>query len=121
MSRKRAALTRGRRSEAGDVLVSSLRIKVFAKGNKTSTLRVLKPTAGKGWNEKGVDTILDKIAEDLEQRFPTEEFRLVELERNVFNFVHAGPLPPEEITAKLEKIAEEKNDGAPEVGIQGGE
>jgi hypothetical protein len=111
MSRKIAAGIRGRRGEAGDVLVSSLLIKVFNLGNNGHTLRILRPSAGRGWTSDGVDLILDKVAEDLDRRFPNEQFRLVELIGYQFNFVHAGP----------RATAGEESDGAPDMGVQSGE
>lgn len=77
-------------SEAKEKIVSSLRIKVFNVGNRGSTLRYFKAKAGKGWNDDGIDEMLDSIATDLETRFPNEEFKLVEIGSNGFNFVHVG-------------------------------
>lgn len=69
---------------------TQLAIKVFDLGNKRATHRRITPKPGHHWNDKGVDEVLDHIAEDLEKRFPAEEFRVVQVGPGAYNFIHAG-------------------------------
>ena len=96
-------------AERGVPIVTHLRVKVFALGNKSCTLRLLKPSPGKGWDSAGVDAILEEIAADLRLRFPAYEYKRIQVSPLAFNFVFVGTraLPAEGV-----------NDGATEVGVQ---
>lgn len=82
---------------------TQLTIRVFNLGNKGATKRRITPKPGHHWNDKGVDEVLDHLAEDLEKRFPAEEFRLVQVGPGAYNFIHAGKreLEPERINFEL--------------------
>lgn len=92
-----SGLRGGRRSETGERLVSSLRVKVFGFENRSCKIRTLKPKPGTGWNQKGVHERLEAIAEDLETRLPGYEYKLVQVGATAFNFIFIGakPLPPD--------------------------
>jgi hypothetical protein len=96
----------------GTPIVNSLRVKVFAVGNKSCTLRLLKPTPGTGWNAAGVEKILAEISADLERRFPAYEYKRVRIGPLAFNFVFVGTraVPAEGV-----------EDGAPGMGVQNSE
>jgi hypothetical protein len=94
-------------------MCTTLRLKVFGVDNKTHTARMLKPRKrGSYWKDDGVDKILHQVATDLETRFPQYEYKLVQVGAFAFNFVFVGT---------REVPAEGVEDGAPEVGVQGGE
>lgn len=96
----------------GIPIVTYLRVKVFSLENKSCTLRVLRPKAGKGWDAKGVESMLLEIAADLERRFPAYEYRRIQVSPLAFNFVFVGTR-----TVPAEGV----NDGAPDVGVQSSE
>jgi hypothetical protein len=70
------------------------------KGLRTITLVLVLPRgkrikknfvarAGQAWTQSGVDQLLDEFSENLAQRFPAIEFRLVEaIPSQQFNFIH---------------------------------
>jgi hypothetical protein len=93
-------------------IVTHLRVKVFALGNKSCTLRLLKPNPGKGWDAAGVEAILEEIAADLRLRFPAYEYKRVQVSPLAFNFVFIGTR-----TVPTERL----NDGASDVGVQNSE
>ena len=64
-----------------------IQVRVFAPGNKTSHAIHLSAPPGKIFTRVGIDSLLENYANDLEARFPTEEYRLVELGHDKFNFV----------------------------------
>lgn len=98
--------------ERGTPIVTYLRVKVFSFGNKSCTLRVLRPNKGKGWDAAGVEGILVEIAADLARRFPAYEYRRIQVSPLAFNFVFVGTraVPAEGV-----------KDGAPDVGVQNSE
>ena len=95
--------------ERGVPIVTHLRVKVFAVGNKSCTLRLLKAKSGKGWDAAGVEAMLAEIGADLERRFPAYEYKRVQVSPLAVNFVFVGTraVPTERL-----------NDGDPEVGVQ---
>jgi len=74
----------------GDPLYKRVRVKVFLPGNKKHGTVIYKSQSGKGYHATGIDELLDNIATRLEQVYPGEEYRLVALAPDSFNFVHAG-------------------------------
>ena len=66
-----------------------LEVRIFAPGNKSSHAIHLFAGDRRMFTEEGVSEILEKVATDIAQRFPNEEYRLVELSEGKFNFVWA--------------------------------
>src|ERR1700735_4148077 len=99
-------------SERGTPIVNSLRVKVFAIGNKSCTLRLLKAKPGMGWDAAGVEELLAEIAADLEGRLHAYEYKRIQIGPLAFNFVFVGTraVPAERV-----------KDGAPDVGVQSSE
>jgi hypothetical protein len=83
-------------------------VRVFYAG-KAST-RILKPKPGHHWNDAGVDEILDWVGDQLEKRYPGEEFRIAPAGPGCFNFIHAGKRAIE-VTEESKQLAEEAFQG----------
>jgi len=64
-----------------------IQVRLFTRGNKKSNTIHLCAGSGKAFTQEGIDAILEHCANDLEQKFPDEEYRLVELAEDKFNFV----------------------------------
>jgi hypothetical protein len=81
---------RRRYDKDGNKLYGVLRVKIFMPGNAQHENHVFHADVGKGFTADGVDEILRKISDRLEEKMPHHEFNLVELRDNTFNFVWAG-------------------------------
>jgi hypothetical protein len=68
----------------------SARIRIFHPGNRKHEDYRFSSPPGKLWTPEGIDAQLAHTAEELEKRFAGEEYRLVPLGGNRFNFVHQG-------------------------------
>ena len=68
-------------------IAKRIEVRIFAPGNKTSHAIHLFAGDRKAFTQQGIDSILENCANDIEKRFPGEEYRLVELTGNRFNFV----------------------------------
>lgn len=68
----------------------NIRVRIFLPGNKKAGRQTLTAPAGKAWNDDGVTSCLKRIADNVEKQFPNEEYKLVTLGVNEFNFVHVG-------------------------------
>jgi hypothetical protein len=78
-----------KRSATGERLWREFRVRVVIPGTKDIVWR-LHPPAKRGYSAADLDKMLDQVAEYLEKRFPSIEFRMVELAPNVCNFIYAG-------------------------------
>jgi hypothetical protein len=85
--------------ESGGLFHKTIRVRVFSIGNKHSSLTVKKAPQGKGFTEEGLEKYLDDITNDLEKRFPNEEFGLVAIGPAHFNFVWRCSKTVPELTA----------------------
>ncbi|MGH9745516.1 MAG: hypothetical protein ACRD59_05320 [Candidatus Acidiferrales bacterium] len=65
-------------------------IRVFNPGNADSRVIRVHAGRGKGYGDDAVDKMLEGIAEDIEKRFPAQEYELVALGQAHFNFVWRG-------------------------------
>src|SRR5580765_6927265 len=78
-------------SAAGDRLYRDLRVRVVIPGQKDIVWNDrIKQGRRYGWTAEQLSGMFDKFADQLEQRFPTIEFRVVELAPNQLNFIYAG-------------------------------
>ena len=68
----------------------NVRVRIFTPGNKRSWAKLISAPPRRVFKDEGIDEILQKVASDLEKRYPDEEFRLVPLGPREFNFVHVG-------------------------------
>lgn len=68
-------------------VAKALRVKIFAPGNKSSRLLILKAPAGTAWTEQGIENQLKHLAGQIETAWPVHEFRLVPTGKANFNFV----------------------------------
>lgn len=71
-------------------MLKSVKIRIFEPGNKRSKLVIQRAPARHVFNDKGVDVILVKTAEQIEQRWPAEDYSLIPVGPGAFNFVHRG-------------------------------
>lgn len=78
-----------KRSASGERLYRDFRVRVVIPSQKDIVWRS-HPPAGRGWNEDDLDKMLDQVADHLEKRFPSIEFRVVELAPNHCNFIYEG-------------------------------
>jgi hypothetical protein len=93
-----------KRSVSGERLWREMRVTVVLPGQKDVVWRNhAKPKHG--WSKADLDGMLDKVADSVEQRYPSIEFRLVELAPNDFKFIYHG---------KKERMGENLN-ACPEV------
>ena len=76
-------------SLGGEKLWRDATTRVVIPGQKDIVWRSHAP-ARRGYSEAGLDKMLDQVADHLEKRFPTIEFRVVELAPNRVNFIYAG-------------------------------
>ena len=68
-------------------IAKRIQIRLFAPGNQKSNCIHLHAGPRKAFTREGIEAILENCANDLEQKFPGEEYRLVELAKDSFNFV----------------------------------
>lgn len=69
----------------------NIRVRIFLPGNKKSQRQTITAPAGKEWNDSGIESCLERIADNIEKQFPQEEYKLVALGSAEFNFVNLGP------------------------------
>ncbi len=79
-----------KRTVHGNVLLSSITIRIFAVQNESSTVRMIRAKPGYGYTEGAVDEMLMSVADELEKRFPDREYSLVKVGDSTFNFVWRG-------------------------------
>lgn len=79
-----------KRTAEGKPAVKRVRLRVFNIFNDGHTTRILHAGPGKAYTEQGVDDILERVAADLERRFPQDEFSFVQVGPASFNFVWRG-------------------------------
>jgi hypothetical protein len=95
--------------------IKTVIVKVFEPGNKVVRTRRCSALKGQRWKEQGIQQLLEFIASEIERAMPLEEYELVELGRDRFNFVHRGSRAAElglELGA-LEAAAEETSEQVP--------
>jgi hypothetical protein len=80
-------------SGSGTKLFRCVTVRIFNIGNDGKTTRTFKAQPGHGFSETGVDDLLERIAADLEKRFPREEFGLVQVGPASFHFVWRNTRP----------------------------
>jgi hypothetical protein len=74
-------------AKGGGQLWRSVTVRVFNVGNDGKTTRKFFANPGHGFNEEGIDNLLEKVADDLERRLPNEQYSLVQVGPASFNFV----------------------------------
>lgn len=72
-------------SDKGDKLVRKVEIKILYGKVKKTLSHVAKP--GRGYSQNGIDIILLKVAEMLDEQVPGYDFRLVQLGAGRYNLV----------------------------------
>lgn len=77
-------------SAKGERLWRDWRVRVVIPGQKDIIWHDRIKQARHGWTADQLDAMMEQVADHLEKRFPTIEFRLVELAPNAWNFVYAG-------------------------------
>lgn len=78
------------RSEGGMPLAKVISIRVFAEHNKGSQLFRYHARRGCGFTSHEIEKYLESVADQMEKRFPSNEYELVPLGFARFNFVWKG-------------------------------
>lgn len=86
----------------GQVLYKKLKAKVFAPGNQSHRVLQHRAPAGKAYAEQDISGWLEHLSEIIEKSWPNQEYRMVEIASNSFNFVWVRELPALEVTESLE-------------------
>ena len=76
-------------SESGERLWKDYEIRVCLPDQKDLIWKEKCPS-GRGWDEAGLEQIIERAAAEAERRFPSIEFRVVELAPNRIKFIYAG-------------------------------
>lgn len=74
-------------NKSGDPLCKYVTVRIFWPKNERSALRNYKAGPKQGINSEGVTHILEECSTFIEKKWPKDEYRLVELAPNRFNFV----------------------------------
>lgn len=72
-------------------MTKSVTVKVFHPGNKKFERQVLHAPPRRLFTGDGVNQILLRTINKIEEKFPSEDYRMVPIGPAAFNFVHAGP------------------------------
>jgi len=75
--------------ESGERLWKDYEIRVCLPEQRDLVWREKCP-AGRGWREENLEQIIERAAAEAERRFPSIEFRMVELAPNRIKFIYAG-------------------------------
>ena len=78
-----------KRSASGERLWRDMRVTVCLPEQKDIVWRN-HAKARHGWTVEQLNEMLEKVADSVEQKFPSIEFRLVELAPNDFKFIYSG-------------------------------
>jgi hypothetical protein len=85
-----AKVEHGAPGEIGPRIYKVVQVRVFNIGNDGFTTRRFKAAAGQGFNDHGIEGLLERIVDDLEKRFPAEDFTVVQVGPASYNFVWKG-------------------------------
>lgn len=81
---------RTKRTKSGELLFPAITIKVFNVGNRGCTAKRMRAAPGQMFSEKILERLLDAAAEDLEKRFPDDEWEAVDVGIGAVNLVWRG-------------------------------
>lgn len=70
------------------MIIRSLKVKVFRVGNKGFVVQTNHAGQKKHFTADGIEKMLAQYAEQIEKNMPNEEYKLVQVGRGEFNFVH---------------------------------
>jgi hypothetical protein len=70
--------------------IKTVTVRIFEPGSAIARTRRCCALKGKHWTEPGIQQLLEYLAAEIEKVMPTEEYELVELAADRFNFVHRG-------------------------------
>jgi hypothetical protein len=62
-------------------------MRVFLPGNKKSVVVQNVAPPGRGFSATAIDSMLDEMGKRIEKQYPDQEYRMVALSPNRFNFV----------------------------------
>ena len=82
-------------------VMKKITIKMFAPGNRTHKTVILAAGKGKVFNPGGEFDVLSNVADSLETQFPNDEFRMVQVGRAAFNFIHVRKKTLEEVVDRV--------------------
>lgn len=77
-------------SKEGEQLWHCLMVRVFSPGNDGALTKRFVAGPGKGYSSEAIDKLLDAIAEDIDRGRPDDDYELVQVASNRFNFVWRG-------------------------------
>jgi hypothetical protein len=81
---------RTEKTKTGMLLFPAITIKVFNVGNHGCTMKRLRAAPGHMMSEKILERLLEAAAEDLEKRFPDDEWEAVDVGIGAVNLVWRG-------------------------------
>jgi hypothetical protein len=82
-------------SKEGEQLWHYLVIRVFNVNNDGAITKRFVAGAGRGYTSEGIDKMPDEVADDLDRLRPNDDFELVQIAPNRFNFVWRGKRVPD--------------------------
>ena len=74
----------------GGKSLKSLTLKAFPRGCKRPHVTRLRAPNGNAFHEMGEQDILEQFARGLEKAYPLDEFRMVKVARDTYNFISDG-------------------------------
>jgi hypothetical protein len=75
------------RNGSGARIFKLVTVKVFVPGNRSYRRVRYSAGPGQGFNEDQIDNLLEQVARSITQKFPGQDYQLVELGPDTFNFV----------------------------------
>lgn len=78
------------KSGTGERIHRRVIVKVFDAAGTMTAHRILRAKPGHGIGAEGIEGILFQVADELEAKYPDDDFRLVPIGEAQFNFVWRG-------------------------------
>ncbi|MGH9780336.1 MAG: hypothetical protein ACRD33_00835 [Candidatus Acidiferrales bacterium] len=82
------------KQDPGRTKLHIIRVKIFGPENGEPRRHRFRAGNGHIFTEEGVASVLEHVGNHLEQKFPGQDFRMVEIGEGEFNFVWAGSRKP---------------------------
>lgn len=85
--------------------IRRIRIRVYSPGNLEHHTRIILAPGGRHFTEDGIDSLLEAVAREIDERMAGHEYKLVELKESAtFNFVCVRERTLDELTEHLQRI-----------------
>jgi hypothetical protein len=76
----------------GQQIFKAVHLKIFFPGNKKAHRQTVRAPYGQAFNAEGIERLLRDAADQIEKKWPTEQYALVALGPSSFNFVWRNPV-----------------------------